>query len=86
MSEGQIPSCEVKVKISACPANLSWEAWESKAQGLEWADTLQKAALEAPTTFCGKHSASVAHTTTKAIPLHKQYHGHWAEHESLLSV
>jgi hypothetical protein len=34
-----------------CPTHPTWEEWEVKAQGLNLADTVQKAALEALTTF-----------------------------------
>jgi hypothetical protein len=69
MTMGQLLCCEVKVKIPVCPTNLAWKAWESKAQGLNLADTMQKAALEALTTFCGKNPDSVAGTAAKVIPL-----------------
>jgi hypothetical protein len=55
MTTGQLLRCEVKVKIPVCLTNPSWEEWECKAQGRNLADTVQKAALEALTTFCGKH-------------------------------
>jgi hypothetical protein len=51
MTTGQLLRCEVKVKILVCLTNPAWEAWESKAQGLNLADTVQKAALELLTTF-----------------------------------
>jgi hypothetical protein len=66
---GQLLRCEVKVKISVCPTNPAWEEWECKAQGLNLADTVQKAALEALTTFCGKHPDEVAGTAAKVIPV-----------------
>jgi hypothetical protein len=40
-----------------------------KAQGLNLADTMQKVALEALTTFCEKHADLVASTIAKVIPL-----------------
>jgi hypothetical protein len=57
------------VKIPACPTNLPWEEWECKAQGLNLADTGQKAALEALTTFRGKHPDEVADTAAIVIPV-----------------
>jgi hypothetical protein len=45
MTTGQFLRCEVKVKISMCPTNPAWKEWECKAQGLNLADTVQKAAL-----------------------------------------
>jgi hypothetical protein len=69
MTTGQLLRCEVKVKIPVCPRNPDWEACECKAQGLNPTDTMQKAALEALTTFCGKHPDMVASTTTKVIPV-----------------
>jgi hypothetical protein len=62
MTIGQLLRCEVKVMISVCPTNPAWEEWECKAQGRNLADTVQKAALEALTTFCGKHPDEVADT------------------------
>jgi hypothetical protein len=67
MTIGQLLHCEVKVKIPMCPANPAWEEWECKAQGRNLADTVQKAALEALTTFCGKHPDEVADTAAKVI-------------------
>jgi hypothetical protein len=52
MSTGQLLRWEVKVKTPVCPTHPTWEEWEVKAQGLNLADTVQKAALEALTTFC----------------------------------
>jgi hypothetical protein len=51
MTTGQLLCCEVKVKIPVSPTNPDWEEWECKAQGLNLADTVQKAALEALTNF-----------------------------------
>jgi hypothetical protein len=52
MSTGQLLRWEVRVKIPVCPTHPTWEEWEVKAQGLNLADTMQKAALEALMTFC----------------------------------
>jgi hypothetical protein len=60
MTTGQLLRCEVKVKISLCPTNPAWEEWECKAQGRNLSEAVQKAALEALTTFCGKHPAGSA--------------------------
>jgi hypothetical protein len=75
-STGQLLRWEVKVKISVCRTHPTWEEWEVKAQGLNLADTMQKAALEALTTFCEKHADLVASTAAKVIPLPKQHSGH----------
>jgi hypothetical protein len=69
MTTGLLLRCEVKVKISVCPTNPAWEEWECKAQGRNLTDTVQKAALEALTTFCGKHPAEVAGFAAKVIPV-----------------
>jgi hypothetical protein len=53
MTTGQLLRCELKVKISVCLTNPTWEEWECKAQGLNLTDAVQKAALEALTTFVG---------------------------------
>jgi hypothetical protein len=53
MTTGQLLRCEVKVKIFVCSTNPAWEEWECKAQGRNLADSVQKAALKALTTFCG---------------------------------
>jgi hypothetical protein len=86
MSTGQLLRCEVKVKIPLCPAYPTWEEWEVKTQGLNLADTVQKAALGALTTFCEKHADLVASTAAKVIPLPKQHSGHGIEREAFLSA
>jgi hypothetical protein len=73
MTTGQLPRFEVKVKISMCPTNPAWEEWECKAQGQNLADTVQKAALEALTTFCGKHPAEIASSAAKMIPVPERH-------------
>jgi hypothetical protein len=71
MTASQLLRCEVKVKISVCPTNPAWEEWECKAQGRNLSDMVQKAALEALTTFCGKHPAEIAGSAAKVIPVPK---------------
>jgi hypothetical protein len=56
MTTGQLLRWEVKVKIPVCPTHPTWEEWEVKVQRLNLADTMQKAASEALTTFCEKHA------------------------------
>jgi hypothetical protein len=86
MATGQLLHWEVRVKIPVCPTHPTWEEWEVKAQGLSLADTVQKAALEALTTFCEKHVDLVASTIAKVIPLPKQHSGHGIEREAFLSA
>jgi hypothetical protein len=86
MSTGQLLRWEVKVKIPVCPIRPTWEEWEVKAQGLNLADTVQKAALAALTTFCEKHVDLVASTAAKVIPLPKQHSGPEIERETFLSA
>jgi hypothetical protein len=86
MTTGQLLCCEVKVKIPVCPTNPAWEEWEHKAQGLNLADTVQKVALEALTTFCGKHPDVVVGTAAKAILVPERHAGPRAEHEAFLSA
>jgi hypothetical protein len=86
MTTGQLLRWEVKVKIPVCPTQPTWEEWEVKEQGLNLADTMQKAALEALTTFCEKNTDLVASTATKVIPLPKQHSGHGIEREDFLSA
>jgi hypothetical protein len=57
-----------------------------KAQGWKLAGTVQKAALEALTTFCEKHADLVVGTTAKVIPLPKQRSRHGIEREAFLSA
>jgi hypothetical protein len=71
MTTGQLLRCEVKVKISVCPTNPAWEEWDCKAQGRNLSDTVQKAAFEALTTFCGKHPDEVDGFAAKVIPVPK---------------
>jgi hypothetical protein len=69
MTTGQLLRCEVKVKISMCANNPAWEEWECKAQGRNLADTVQKAALEALTTFYEKYPDEVPGSAAKVIPV-----------------
>jgi hypothetical protein len=73
MTTGQLLRCEVKVKIPVCPTNPAWEEWECKAQGRNLADTVQQAALEALTTFCGKHPDEIAGYAAKVIPVSERH-------------
>jgi hypothetical protein len=57
-----------------------------KAQGWKLAGTVQKAVLEALTTFCEKHAELVASTAVKVIPLPKQHFGHGIEREAFLTA
>jgi hypothetical protein len=86
MTSGQLLRWEVNVKVSVCPTHPTWEEWEVKAQGWKLAGTVQKAALEALTTFCEKHAALVASTAAKVIPLPKQHSGHGIEPDAFLSA
>jgi hypothetical protein len=56
-----------------CPTNPAWEEWECKAQGLNLADTVQKAALEALTNFCGKHPDEIVGSAAKVIPVPERH-------------
>jgi hypothetical protein len=84
MTTGQLLRCEVKVKISVCPTNPAWEEWECRAQERNLTDTLQKAALEALTTFCGKHPAEVAGSAAKEIPVPERHTVPGVEREPIL--
>jgi hypothetical protein len=86
MTTGQLFDCEVKVKIPTCPTNPAWEEWECKAQGLNLADTVQKATLQALTTFCGKHPDVVAGTAAKVISVPERHIGPQVEREAFLSA
>jgi hypothetical protein len=84
MTTGQLLRSEVKVKISVCPTNPAWEEWECKAQGRNWSDAVQKAALEALTTFCGKHPAEIANSVAKVIPVPERHIVSGGERETIL--
>jgi hypothetical protein len=86
MTSGQLLRWEVSVKIPVCPTYPTWEEWEVKAQGWKLAGTMQKAVLEALTTFCEKHADLVASTAARVIPLPKQHSGHGIECEAFLSA
>jgi predicted TIM-barrel enzyme len=86
MTTGQRLCCGVKVKVLMCPTNLAWEEWECKAQGLNLVGTVQKASLEALTTFCGKHSDTVADAAAKVIPVPGRHTGPRVEREAFLSA
>jgi hypothetical protein len=84
MTTGQLLRCEVKVKILVCPTNPAWEEWECKAQGRNLSDAVQKAALEALTTFCGKHPAEIAGSAAKVILVPEQHTVPGGEREAIL--
>jgi hypothetical protein len=86
MTTGQLLHCEVKVKISVCLTNPAWDEWECKAQGLNLTDTMLKAALEALTTFCGKHPDDVAGSAAKVIPVPERHTVPCVEREAFLPV
>jgi uncharacterized coiled-coil protein SlyX len=86
MTTGQLLRWEVNVKIPVCPTHPTWEEWEVKAQGWKLAGTVQKAALEALTTFCEKHADLVTSTAAMVISLPTQHFGHGTEHEAFLSA
>jgi hypothetical protein len=86
MTTDQLLRWEVKVKIPVCPTHPTWEEWEVKAQGLNLADTIQKATLEALIAFSEKHADLVASTAARVIPLPKQHSGHGIEREAFLST
>jgi hypothetical protein len=67
-----------------CPTNPAWEEWECKAQGRNLSDTVQKAALEALTTFCGKHPAEIANSAAKVIPVPERRTVPGGEREAIL--
>jgi DNA-binding transcriptional regulator/RsmH inhibitor MraZ len=56
--------------VTTSPA---WKEWECKAQGLNQADTVQKAALEALTTIYGKHPDEVADTAARVVPVPERH-------------
>jgi hypothetical protein len=84
MTTSQLLRCEVKVNISVCPTNPTWEEWECKAQGLNMIDAVQKAALEALTTFCGKRPDDIANSAAKVIPIPERHAAPWVEREAVL--
>jgi hypothetical protein len=84
MTTGQLLRCKVKVKISMCSTNPAWEECECKAQGRNLADTVQKAALEALTTFCREHPDEVAGTTARVIPVPERHVEPPAKREAFL--
>jgi hypothetical protein len=86
MTTGQLLRCEVKVKILVCPTNPAWDEWECTAHGRNLSDTVQKAALEALTTFCGKHPAEIANSTAKVIPVPERHIAPGGERETILPV
>jgi hypothetical protein len=67
-----------------CPINPAWEEWECNAQGRNLTDTVQKAALKALTTFCGKHLDEVAGSAAKVIPLPERHTVPCVESEAVL--
>jgi hypothetical protein len=67
-----------------CPTNPTWEEWECKAQGGNLTATVQKAALEALTNFCGKHPDEIAGSAAKVIPVPERHTIPCVEREAFL--
>jgi hypothetical protein len=86
MTTGQLLRCEVKVKTSVCPTNPAWEEWECRAQGRNLTDTVQQAALEALTTFCGKHPDEIAGSAAKVILVPERHTVPCVEREAFFSA
>jgi hypothetical protein len=84
MTTGQLLRCEVKVKISVCPTNPAWQEWECTAHGRNLSDTVQKAALEALTTFCGRYPTEIANSAAKVIPVPERHIAPGGERETTL--
>jgi hypothetical protein len=84
MTTGQLLRCEVKVKISMCPTKPAWDEWECTAHGRNLSDIVKKAALEALTTFCGKHPAEIANSVAKVIPVPERHVTPGGERETIL--
>jgi hypothetical protein len=84
ITTGQLLRCEVKVKISVCPTNPAWEEWECRAQGQNLTNTVQKAALEALKTFCGKHPGEIAGSAAKVILVPERHIVPCVEFEAIL--
>jgi hypothetical protein len=84
MTTCQLLRYEMKVKMSMCPTNPAWEEWDCKAQGRNLADTMQNAALEALTTFCGRHPNEVAGSVAKVIPVPERHTIPCVEREAVL--
>jgi hypothetical protein len=84
MTTGQLLCCEFKVKISVCLTNPAWEEWECEAQVRNLSDTVQKAAVEALTTFCGKHPDEIANSAAKVIPVPERHTALGVKREAIL--
>jgi hypothetical protein len=56
------------------------------AQGRNLSDTVQKAALEALTTFCGKHPVEIVNSAAKVIPVPERHIAPGGEQETILPV
>jgi hypothetical protein len=84
MTTGHLLHCEVRVKISVCPTDPAWEEWECRAEGRNLSDSVQRAALEALTAFCGKHPDEIADSTAKVIPVLERHAAPWVEREAVL--
>jgi hypothetical protein len=84
LTTGQLLRCEVKVQILVSPINPSWEEWECMAHGRNLADTVQKAALEALTTFCGKHPIEIVNSAARVIPVPERHIALGGERETIL--
>jgi hypothetical protein len=84
MTTGQPLRCEVKVKISVCPTNPAWEEWECMAHRRNLSDMMQKAALEALTTFVESTLAEIVNSAAKVIPVPERHIAPGGERETIL--
>jgi hypothetical protein len=72
--------CEVHVDILAHPSDPGMTAWFTRATSDDLDDTLESAAYQALTEFCGRHLSSLASTTIALLPVQNEGNTVWSEH------
>ena len=71
--------CEVHVDIPSNPAHPDWMAWSTCVRGRDMEDTLERAAQQALTEFCGRHLPDTARTPVALFPIQDQGNPRWQE-------
>jgi hypothetical protein len=72
--------CKVHVDISAHPTDPTMMAWFTTTWGDDLDDTLERAAQQALTEFCGRHLPVLGDTAIPLLPIRNEGNAVWSEH------
>jgi hypothetical protein len=65
------------VHIPESEAHPEWSLEETREQGFEFADTVEKAALTALTELCGRNKIEIGTSPARYFPIKNQRDGTW---------